>query len=401
MARLRQRRAVEVIHQDSFGSVGVHEFAAVDVAVAGAVLQRDAPLPARLVRGGAGQRHQRAVRFARHRNRAVARQPVAPVLVAGLQRFLDQQADHAGAVDEQVGRDALAAFHDHRVDEAVVLAQDRVDDLALGADHAALFRVLAQEFGVQAGVEMEGVVDVGQRRVAAAQVGAHELGHARRHRVDRKLLEAGRFAGLVHLQPVLVELGQHLVAPDRAEAVDVRVALLAPVDELDPELERALGRADEVVFVDADQVVEAADQRDGRFAHADGGDFVRFDQADAVPVGHQRRQRGCAHPAGSAAADNDDILNVIHVQLLHWTCGPFKKGRGAARCGEGGFDRWSLKGVRCIFQAADGIDFSSLNIAFNDFQCQPMSPTTTGEGGAAGRLGSTIRKGSTPTVARE
>ena len=64
-------------------SSSLHEAAGIDVAVADAVLQRDAPLPARGVRGGARVGQQRLDRLARHGDRAVARQPVRPVLVAG------------------------------------------------------------------------------------------------------------------------------------------------------------------------------------------------------------------------------------------------------------------------------------------------------------------------------
>ena len=72
---------------------------------------------------------------------------------------------------------------------------------------------------------------------------AHELVVARGRGVDRILVQRRGLAGLAHLQPVLVKRHQAEVLADLAEAVDVAVADRAPVDELDAELEGALGRA--------------------------------------------------------------------------------------------------------------------------------------------------------------
>ncbi len=83
--------------------------ARIDNAVAGAVLERDAPLPAGRVRGGAGIGGEVFRARARHRECAVAGQPVRPVLVADAERVGDQQAAKAGAIDEQVARDAAFA----------------------------------------------------------------------------------------------------------------------------------------------------------------------------------------------------------------------------------------------------------------------------------------------------
>ena len=123
----------------------------VDVAVAGAVLQRDAPLPA-----GAGARSsactacssRRAI--AGHRDRAVAGQPVRPVVVAGLQRAFDQQAAKARAVDEQIALDRVA--RSRSVTCATSPSPSRmpdVDDLAFDAPHAARLGIAAQVARVQ------------------------------------------------------------------------------------------------------------------------------------------------------------------------------------------------------------------------------------------------------------
>jgi alpha-glucosidase len=58
--------------------------------VAGAVLERDAPLPACIPRGDAGIGHQGWQPFARHRERAAAGKPLRPILVADPQRLANQ-----------------------------------------------------------------------------------------------------------------------------------------------------------------------------------------------------------------------------------------------------------------------------------------------------------------------
>ena len=117
-----------------------------------------------------------------------------------------------------------------------------------------------------------------------------------------------RLALQVQLEPVLVERQRAIVVADGAEAVDVAVADAAPVDELDAELERAAHGAHELHLVDLQRVVEGAQMRHGRFAHADRADVLGFHQPDRTPGNSQRaRQRGRGHPAGGAAAHDDDV----------------------------------------------------------------------------------------------
>src|SRR3546814_3825747 len=81
-----ERRAGQPRAQQSLGFVMLQMRARIDMAVAGAVLERDAPLPPRLARGRACERDRITHIFARHRDRAVAREPVAPFGIAGFQR---------------------------------------------------------------------------------------------------------------------------------------------------------------------------------------------------------------------------------------------------------------------------------------------------------------------------
>ena len=113
--RVGQRLAVEARQQLRGRFVVADEVAAVDVAVAHAVLQRNAPLPAGLARRGARVRRERPDVLAGHGHGAIAGQPVRPFVVAGLERLLDEQAAKARAVDEQVAGDRprrLSSFTD-------------------------------------------------------------------------------------------------------------------------------------------------------------------------------------------------------------------------------------------------------------------------------------------------
>src|SRR5436190_11237456 len=89
--------AVEVGQQQSFGGIVVDVLARIDQAVACSVLQRNAPLPSRLARRRTRIRMERFGPRARNGNRPIARQPLAPVVIAGLERLLDQQSAESRA----------------------------------------------------------------------------------------------------------------------------------------------------------------------------------------------------------------------------------------------------------------------------------------------------------------
>ena len=125
------------------------------------MLQRNPPLPAGLARRGARERHQRAACFAGNRHGPIAGQPLAPVLVAGLELLFDEQAAKAGTIHEQVGAHGFAAIELHGLDEAGHGVVFRVDHLAFGADDAVGFRILPQEARVTGRIELIGVTERG------------------------------------------------------------------------------------------------------------------------------------------------------------------------------------------------------------------------------------------------
>src|SRR4029079_9122645 len=94
--------AVEFGEQQLLGGIVVDIFARIDEAVAGAMLERNAPLPAGIASGRARVRGQRRDAGAWHRHCPSAWKPVAPVFVTGLQCLLDQQATEPRTVDEEI-----------------------------------------------------------------------------------------------------------------------------------------------------------------------------------------------------------------------------------------------------------------------------------------------------------
>ncbi len=72
-----------------------------------------------------------------HRHRAIVRQVLGPVHVAGLQRAFDEQAAETGAVDVEIGLQAVSLFEDDLIDEAVGALRDAASPSVPGARRRA------------------------------------------------------------------------------------------------------------------------------------------------------------------------------------------------------------------------------------------------------------------------
>src|SRR5690606_12205735 len=170
LIRLAQSFAVESSTQCCDRLVVADETAAIHVAVAGAMLQWDPPLPSRIERGGTcvGRKLARACAWPRacawHCDRAIARQPLRPFFVAGVERTFDEQATKSGTVDEQIARDAPAVCKRDGIDEAAGFAQAHIRDPRIDVLDASLQRVGLEISRVQTGIELKCVRVVRERR---------------------------------------------------------------------------------------------------------------------------------------------------------------------------------------------------------------------------------------------
>src|SRR3954466_895121 len=99
----------------------------------------------------------------------------------------------------------------------------------------------------------------------------------------------------------------HAIATERME---IAVADIEPINELDPEFEGRLRRAKEFSFFDAQRSVERQDGRNRSFANTYRSNLVGFDQRDRILAARQgARQRSGTHPTGCTTACDDDSSN--------------------------------------------------------------------------------------------
>ena len=185
------------------------------------------------------------------------------------------------------------------------------DDLALHSPHAEVLAEPPQHARIQPGIEMIGVIGF------ALAVHAEPAGL--RHRgLDAELAVICVLAPLETPQPVVVELRRPGFDAWRPERVEIAVAEIRPVDELDAELERAVHGAHELGLVELEQQVEIFDVRYRGLADADGADRLGFDQLDADLFAKGLGQRGRCHPAGGAATnDHDPVERDLPFCIRH------------------------------------------------------------------------------------
>jgi len=118
----------------------------------------------------------------------------------------------------------------------------------------------------------------------------------------------------------VLEAGRPVVLAGHPEAVEVVLADVAPAFEVDAQLEHGLRLGHELLLVDAAQLVEGQQRRDRGLADADGADLVGLDQRDGQALAQRLGQaRGC-HPAGGAAAGDDDAAHGL-ARAIGGLCG--------------------------------------------------------------------------------
>jgi len=202
---------------------------------------------------------------------------VRPVVIAGLQFLLDQQALKAGAVDEEIARQPRPGLGRDGGDVTRLAVALDARDPPFDPRDAQPFGIAAQERGIAAGVE---VVGIGHFHLAFALRPMRHPPGARGEFVDAVAGQRLGKPGGMRSRPVVAERHQPELPPDLAKGVHVAVAGRQPAVEGNAQLERAIGGVQERALVNAQRGVEHADRGDGRLAHADGADLFGFDQCD-------------------------------------------------------------------------------------------------------------------------
>ena len=253
-----------------------------DIAIAGPVLQRDAPLPACRLRGRAGVRRHLTDLGAGNRDRAIARKPMSPVVIAGAQRFFDQQAAKPAAIDEELAGDLASVIEFDRRDISVFAVKANIADAPFDAGDAARFGIFPQELRIKPRVEMIVVVEC-RLDLPPILNGMRELSRLRHRPRHREIIDRPGDAPREMLaHPEMIEGHEVELRAVLAERMKISLADPAPVDELDSQLVGAARFAHECRLVDPEPVVEEPDRRDRRLADADGADLFGFDDRDGA-----------------------------------------------------------------------------------------------------------------------
>ena len=273
---LTKRPAFKTAHQRGGRLVVGYVTAAIDIAVAGSMLQGNAPLPTGFTCGGARERFQGTVALAGYRHGPVAGQPVAPVLIAGLQGILNQKTAKPRAIDEEIGCQALAIGQRDSLDEPVFASKMHRDDLAFDPPDPTRLGAPPQERRVKRRVEVIGIGKAGCRISRVPGI----LGRASlpsRDRVRRIFGQFGFVALPAAAQPEMVK-GHHVDRhADRAERMEIAVPDSLPVRKFDAQLDGGVGFTEELLLVYPKPAVEGHNRRDGGFTHANCADLLGLD----------------------------------------------------------------------------------------------------------------------------
>jgi hypothetical protein len=154
---LGKRFAIQIGEQGFADCVVADEVAAINIAIADPVLQRNAPLPTCIACGRAGVRCNLFDARTGDGHGAVGGEVFRPIDIAGFQRTFDQQSVKARTVYKQIRFNAAAIFHLDSFDKPALAILKNARDLAFPPRHACRFGIFAQEQCIEPGIEMKGV----------------------------------------------------------------------------------------------------------------------------------------------------------------------------------------------------------------------------------------------------
>ena len=207
-------------------------------------------------------------------------------------------------------------------------AQIDFGDLAFDPFDPARFGMAAQEFRIEAGIE---VIRVPERVEHRRRVGGGALKPTlqRRYRVQREVSKRNRIAERAGAEPLLVEGSDAEVVAEPAERMEVAVIWPQPVDEFDAQLERAFGdRPVEAVLLvlSARERIGAGDRFVARRVFELGVPVViALNKVDRLKGGHIATQMETAsklgafealHPVSAKTGDGVGELRAELVALL-------------------------------------------------------------------------------------
>jgi hypothetical protein len=112
----------------------------------------------------------------------------------------------------------------------------------------------------------------------------------------------------------MLEASAPVIPPGVPEGMDVILAAVFPVLEVDAQLERGLRSGHEFLLTDAEQPVEMDQRWNGGLAHAHGADLVGLDELDVEHLAQSLRDRGGDHPSGGAAPCDHDLADGLVLQ---------------------------------------------------------------------------------------
>ena len=247
------------------------------------------------------------IQWCRHCDRPIVKQDVAVRLKRHAQRFVDEHASKAGAVNEKVGGDSTVFFSLDAGDIAgliLIYLRYRVDDMM----DAVIACKLTEKFPDQCGVEVIGIVGA---VLGTGHRYRRTLVPGERGRDKKSIRVTVNIEILVAQGHVLKERADRLIVILREKGMVIAAKAFSrrPVGESDATFVGCVAGRHPLLFGNAEPVKEAAHLRRRAFADTNNSDRLGFEQChfkSARNPGFRHQRRG--HPAGGSAADDQNML---------------------------------------------------------------------------------------------